>query len=109
MSEWVVVTVIGMFLACIAYILTLYHQAHGNERKAVAQGAKIVLDALKADGKLMADDIVHAEPFNMGEEEYQIVKEPELSPVIIARNQKAAEQIGDRVVDDLMRVMDEKI
>lgn len=73
-------------------------------------GAKLVLTALARDGRVASEDSPkQVEAINLGEEDYEIRHEPVLPDIIVARNQKMAEQIGDRLVADLMRGMDEKI
>ena len=73
-------------------------------------GAKTVMDALTRDGRTAPEKpAAIGEPVNIGEEDYEVNIGPKLPDIIIARNQKAAEQIGDRITDDLMRIMDEKV
>lgn len=102
---------IGMFLALIAFTLTLYHLAHGNERKAVEQGARLVLESLQRQGRIAPEQTAPVEdgPVNIGEEDYERFQtdEAEYPEIIIARNRKAAEQMGDAISDDIMRAMDE--
>jgi hypothetical protein len=103
---------IGMFLAVICYILTLYHMAHGNESKAVAQGAEIVLMALARDGRILPDgqESTSERSLNLGEEDFSRPEEErEISGVILARSEKHAEQIGDRINSDLMKEMNKVI
>lgn len=75
-------------------------------------GAQTVLDALHRDGRIAATD-APAKPegaTNIGEEDYEIHNEnPALPSIIVARNQRMAEQIGDRLAADIMRGMDEKV
>lgn len=78
--------------------------------EAFTLGSKAVLDALTRDGRIAGEviDKVTDEAINIGEEDYEIHPEnPVLADIIIARNQQAAEQMGDKINDDLMRFMDE--
>jgi len=92
-------------LAAVLYMATLYHMAHGNESKAVERGAQIVIDALKRDGWLM--DTAEQRPqeaVNIGEEDFTPSYTTSTVPdVIVARNEDMAKQIGDRLMDDLMK------
>ena len=108
--DWQTATIVGLFLV-LAYAMTLYHLAHGNEVKAVDRGAKLVLDALARDGRIAPDRTAEdkIEAVNLGEEDYTPMNEQPVPDIIIARNQKHAEQIGDRITDDLMRVMDKTV
>ena len=112
--HWQELTLIGMFLAALLYIATLYHLAHGRERKAVELGAQIVLDALTRDGRIMATATSSDTPdqaVNLGEDEQ--VEEVDtdgdgLPDVIVARNERAAQQYGERILNDLMKVAEGK-
>ena len=107
--HWQELTLIGMFLAALLYIATLYHLAHGRERKAVELGAQIVMDALTRDGRIMATTTPAPTPdqaVNLGEDEK--VEEVDtdgdgLPDVIVARNERAAQQYGERILNDLMK------
>ena len=113
--DWQAITIIGMFLSALMYIATLYHLAHGKEREAVEMGAKLVMEALTRDGRIMAEaiPIVDPEPVNIGEEEF-IQQELQLDPkageiipdILVARNERAAQQIGEKIMDDLLRYTD---
>jgi len=108
---WQDLTLTAMFLALVAYLATLYHLAHGRERLAVEMGAKIVLDALTRDGRIMGEAPVRAgrdEAINL-EDDFggeELAEEGNLPPIIVTRNAKAAEQIGDRITRDLMNTIE---
>ena len=106
-----ILTVIALLLVLVAYVITLYHRAHGNEAKAIAQGAQIVIDALTKDGQLMPEPLVSEAPeaINIGEEEYEPVEPVVMPDIITARSDKMAEQMGEQINNDLMRHMDEKV
>jgi len=92
-------------LVAVLYLATLYHLAHGNESKAVKRGAQIVIDALKRDGQLM--DTIEKRPdeaVNIGEEDFAPNFTTSTVPdVIVARNEDMAKQIGDRLMDEMMK------
>ena len=96
-------TLICVCLICVCYIATLYHLAHGNESKAVERGAQIVIDALKRDGRLIEPEPRPAEAVNIGEEDYEVEQVPNIPDVIVARSDDHAKQIGDRLVEDLLK------
>ena len=105
-----------LLILLAAYTMTLYHRAHGSEKKSVEMGAKIVLEALRRDGRISgADnketDVVRA--VNIGEELYtdteQDKDESEIPDIIVARSKKHADQIGDRLSEDLMKNLDKII
>jgi hypothetical protein len=111
--DWQTLTLIGMLLALIAYIQTLYHLAHGNERKAVEMGSKIVLEALCRDGRIaksVSPEVTEDKPVNIDEDEQGAPEEEgELSPIIMSRSKRHAEQIGEKLNRELMEAMDEKV
>ena len=96
-------TLICVCLIAVCYVTTLYHLAHGNESKAVERGAQIVIDALKRDGRLVEPEPRPAEAVNIGEEDYEIEQTPNIPDVIVARSDDHAKQIGDRLVEDLLK------
>jgi len=102
---WQYLTLIGWLLVLVVYVMTLYHLAHGNERKAVELGARLVLQAMQADGRILDPtapaDPDAGKPFNIGEDDF--VQDDEslssaIPDVIVARSEQAAEQIGDRLM-----------
>ena len=106
--DWQTLTLIAMCLATVITIMTLYHMAHGNERKAVELGAKIVVDSLIKQGRLAPDvsyrpdgavnlDDDFGEPMN---------EEPKIDEILMARNRKQAQQMGDAMLDEVMDAMD---
>ena len=105
--DWQLITVLGMFLFSLLYLATLYHLAHGRERQAMEAGARVVLEALTRDGRIMAEDVAltPAEPLNLGEEDFTppLNDETVLPDVIIARNERAAKQMGDKIMGDLLK------
>jgi len=114
--DWQLITLLAMFLFALLYVATLYHLAHGRERKAVELGARLVMEALTRDGRLLAEapTPVALEPVNIGEEDYEM-RQPEpprdkdgepIPDIIVARNEKAAQQIGEKIMDDLLRYTD---
>ena len=97
-------TLICVCLVAVCYVTTLYHLAHGYESKAVERGAQIVIDALRRDGRLMDEPVPPPqEAVNIGEEDYEIEQEPNIPDVIVARSDDHAKQIGDRLVEDLLK------
>ena len=96
-------TLICVCLVAVCYVTTLYHLAHGNESKAVERGAQIVIDALKRDGRLVEPESRPMEAVNIGEEDYEIEQVPNIPDVIVARSDDHAKQIGDRLVEDLLK------
>ena len=96
-------TLICVCLGAVCYVTTLYHLAHGYESKAVERGAQIVIDALKRDGRLVEPEPRPAEAVNIGEEDYEIEQTPNIPDVIVARSDDHAKQIGDRLVEDLLK------
>ena len=96
-------TLICVCLVAVCYVTTLYHLAHGNESKAVERGAQIVIDALKRDGRLVEPEPRPAEAVNIGEEDYEIEQVPNIPDVIVARSDDHAKQIGDRLVEDILK------
>ena len=96
-------TLICVCLVAVCYVTTLYHLAHGYESKAVERGAQIVIDALKRDGRLVEPEPRPAEAVNIGEEDYEIEQTPNIPDVIVARSDDHAKQIGDRLVEDLLK------
>ena len=113
--HWQELTLIGMFLAALLYIATLYHLAHGRERKAVELGAQIVLDALTRDGRIMATAAPAPAPdqaVNLGDDDGQVEEVDTdgdgLPDVIVARNERAAQQYGERILNDLMKAAEER-
>jgi hypothetical protein len=104
--DWQILVLIGMFLASLCYLATLYHLAHGRERKAVALGAGLVMEALTRDGRIMPEGAKADEdgkPLNIGEEDYEEQDPLTLADVIVARSERAAEQIGDRLVAGMVK------
>lgn len=111
--DWQLITLLGMFLTALLYIATLYHLAHGRERRAVELGARIVMEALTRDGRIMPDAqaVAQGEPLNLGEEDFMPQVDADGDPlpdIIVARNERMAQQIGDRILDDLMRHVDDR-
>lgn len=80
-------------------------------RESIECGSRIVLDALARDGRVSPQsEAKPVEAVNLGEEDYEFpVDDNKLPDIIVARNQKVAEQIGDRLLGDLMEKMNEKI
>ena len=105
--DWQLIVLLAMFLGALLYVATLYHLAHGRERKAVELGARLVMEALTRDGRIMPDEAaiaVKAEPVNLGEEDFAIeVPDPVIPDVIVARSERAAQQIGERITEDLLK------
>ena len=103
--DWQLITILAMFLFALLYLATLYHLAHGNERKAMEMGARVVLEALTRDGRIMPAEQAGtpAEAVHVGEEDFAPEAEaPELPEIIVARNERAARQIGDRIMADIL-------
>lgn len=105
--DWQLITVLGMFLFSLLYLATLYHLAHGRERQAMEAGARVVLEALTRDGRIMAEAAPNGpgEPVNIGEVDFEMPHEEPASAipeVIIARNERMAQQLGERITDDLL-------
>ena len=105
--DWQLITILAMFIGAILYIATLYHLAHGRERKAMETGARIVMDALTRDGRLMPDEVQpeKAEPVHLGEEDFTHQVDTDGNPlpdIIVARNERAAAQIGERIMADIL-------
>lgn len=100
---------IGIFVFFAGYILTLYHLAHGNERKAVELGARLVMKSLQRQGKIApAGQQEELRAFNLDDEfSPEEPADPDLPDIILTRSAKAGEQIGDRLAADIMRTMDE--
>ena len=103
-------------------IVSLPRQQHDILKDYIFAGAAIVKDgfqvgsgtvmtALTRDGRIAPDRPTEdkIEAVNLGEEDYTPVNEHPVPDIIIARNQKHAEQIGDRITDDLMKVMDKTV
>lgn len=75
-------------------------------------GCRETLNALERDGRLMPLSSPvegRQEAVNIGEEDYTITDETTgLPDIIVARNQRVGEQIGDRINSDLMDFIGEK-
>ena len=108
--DWQLIVLIGMFLTVVVIVMSLYHLAHGNERKAVELGAKIVIDAMIRDGRLSRDiePDDDARAFNIEDDEIETEENPEFPDIILARSKQHAEQIGDAVLKETMAAMDMK-
>lgn len=105
--DWQLIITLGMFLFAVLYIATLYHLAHGRERQAMEAGARVVLEALTRDGRIMAEvvPVSPGEPLNLGEEDFAppLNEELVIPEVIVARNEAAAKQMGDKIMNDLLK------
>lgn len=120
----IVLLVISAGVNC--YVFWLYHQAHGNEGKAVDRGAEIVLATLAAQGNVAGAAVINDTPataFNMGEEDPPYHEDlysdhrPEgaenldddIDPLdmIVSRNEKLAEQEGLSELNKVMEAMDD--
>ena len=105
-------TLLIILIVFAAYTITLYHLAHGNERKATRIGADIVLESMERDARIAPKRQVQDEPppkvGNIGEEDFSLedVEVEGLPDIIVARSAKHAEQIGDRITDDLLKIVD---
>lgn len=106
--DWQLISMLGMFLFSLLYIATLYHLAHGRERQAMEAGARVVLEALTRDGRIMPETSIAQDgsAVNIGEEDYKIGGDEQaesLPDVIVARNERHAQQIGEKITEDLLR------
>ena len=102
---WQELTLIGMFLFSMLYVATLYHLAHGRETKAMEMGARVVIDALTRDGRIMPESVSifpgEEGPVNLDEEQVMPMFEAEepggLPEILIARSNRAAKQMADNL------------
>jgi hypothetical protein len=102
---------IGMFLGLIAFTLTLYHLAHGNEQKAVELGARLVMESLQRQGAIapVGEQPEESRAFNLDDEfSKDEPAEKEFPDIILTRSAKAGEQIGDRLAAEMMAAMDKE-
>lgn len=75
----------------------------------IDSGAKLVLDALARDGRVApANYEPPKEAVNLDEDQYSQYQGQEFPDLILARNEKHAEQIGDRVLGELLNSMGAK-
>lgn len=109
------VALVSISTAAICYCFYLYHKAHGRDVDAVVKGAQIVIDALQQDGRIepLAEPADDGKPWHVdsfGEEDQ--AEEEEEGPyddILVARSQRAAEQMGKVELDKVMNAMDGKV
>jgi len=105
---------VAMAFIAICYVITLYHRAHGREAIAMQIGADVVIVALSRRGDIAQTQVADAppdHPVNLGEEpDYGDDEEQgSLADILVARSDRAAQQLQERELNNLMEAMDEKV
>jgi hypothetical protein len=101
-----------LFIVLIGYLFYLYHKAHGKESSAVKMGADIVLSSLQRQGRIMGQEEDDKDmAFNIEDDfsETPVEEKPAIPDIIVARSEKAAQQIGEVELSKVMKEMDDKI
>lgn len=95
---------ISLLVIAILYVATLAHLGRGNAKEMMEAGAKLILESLERQGRISPAGVSFPdEAVNIGEEDYKVEESQPLPDIIVARNKKHAEQIGDKLVGELMQ------